>query len=252
MSRRKRPAYIRGVASANEAPARPPAALLAIWALAALATALAIAVVVEPGPLPGDLTVVRWWQDLGEPVPTIAEWVRHTTSTEANLIVAVVPAWFLVTRCGRAGAAAVAIAVFTMLVAQPLLKLLIDRPRPSEAQVDVRAEHTSMSFPSGHSMSTIAVWGIAVIVLAHLGRSFAAAIACLPIVLTSQASLVQGVHWPSDSLAGLALGGISAIVAAMLVGKAGLTAGHRYRTGEGGIDGLRHAGNRRPTQGGDS
>ena len=94
--------------------------------LTVVATALAIAVVVDPGPLPGDLAIVRWWQRRPEPVPTIAEWVRLVTSTEANLIVAIVPATFVVVRCGRAGAIAVAITVATMLVAQPALKLLFE------------------------------------------------------------------------------------------------------------------------------
>ncbi len=222
--------------------------MIVVAALATLALALAIAVVVEPGPLPGELTVVRWWQRPGEPVPTLAEWIRLTTSTEANLIVAALPAWLVVRRYGRAGALAVSIGIFTMLVAQPLLKLLIDRPRPSEEQVDVRAEYTSMSFPSGHSMSTTAVWGVSVLVLVHVGRPLLACLAFVPIVLTSQASLVQGVHWPSDSAAGLALGAISAIGSAIVLRRAELESGRRYGTDRGGSDGFRHAGRRRPAQ----
>jgi undecaprenyl-diphosphatase len=232
-------------------PAWPRWATVAIVSFAVVATALAIAVLVDAGPLPGDLAIVRWWQRRPEPVPTIAEWVRLVTSTEANLVVAFVPAVFVAVRCGRAGSVAIAITVVTMLVAQPALKLLFDRPRPSSDLVDVRAEHTSMSFPSGHSLSTMALWGAAALVLLGLRRPVAAAAACIPIVLTSQASLVQGLHWPSDSLAGLAVGGISAVVAAVLLRNAGLREDHRYGTDGREIDGLRHAGRRRSAEGGD-
>lgn len=186
-------------------------------ALGGFATLLAIAVIIHPGPLPGDLAIVTWWQRFGEPIPTIAEWVRLTTSTEANLIVAALPAWFLVHRYGRLAAAAVAIGVVTMLLAQPLIKELVDRPRPTADQVDVRAEYTSMSFPSGHSMSTMAVWGVAVLVAAAMQRPRLAVVLAIPIALTSVASSIQGVHWPSDSLAGLLLGAISAIASAALL-----------------------------------
>jgi undecaprenyl-diphosphatase len=244
-------ATVDGRKTRSTPPAWPRWATIAVAALTVLATALAIAVLVDPGPLPGDLAIVRWWQRRPEPLPTIAEWVRLVTSTEANLVVAFVPAVFVAVRCGRSGIAAVAITVATMLVAQPVLKLLVDRPRPTADLVDVRAEHTSMSFPSGHSMSTIAVWGVAVLVLLGLRRPVAAAAACIPIVLTSQASLIQGLHWPSDSLAGLAVGGVSAVVAAVLLRNAGLREDHRYGTDGREIDGLRHAGRGRSAEVGD-
>jgi undecaprenyl-diphosphatase len=163
---------------------------------------------------------LRWWQKLGEPVPTLADGVRLTTSTEAALILFAVPAALVINRYRRAGGLAVAIAVLTMLVAQPVIKEVIDRPRPSAEQVDVRAEYDSNSFPSGHSMSTTAAWGAAALVAARHRRPRLAAALCVPIALTSVASLVQGVHWPSDSLAGLMLGGISAIGAAAVLRRA--------------------------------
>jgi membrane-associated phospholipid phosphatase len=244
-------ATVEGMGTRPTRPAWPGWATVAVASLTVVATVLAIAVLVDPGPLPGDLAIVRWWQRRPEPVPTIAEWVRLVTSTEANLVVAFVPAVFIAVRCGRLGVVAIAITVATMLVAQPLLKLAFDRPRPGTDLVDVRAEHTSMSFPSGHSMSTIAVWGVAALVLLGLRRPVAAAAACIPIVLTSQASLVQGLHWPSDSLAGLAIGGISAVVAAVLLRNAGPLKDRRYGTDGGEIDGLRHAGRGRSAEGGD-
>ena len=208
--------------SAERAPASPLSSIEVVLILVAgsIAVVLAIAVLVEPGPWPGEVSIVRWWQRMGEPVPTLAEWVRLTTSTEASLIVFAIPAVFVVRRDRRAGAAAIAIAAVTMLIAQPLIKDVIDRPRPSPEQVDVRADYDSKSFPSGHSMSTTAAWGAAALVAARRCRPGVAALLCVPIALTSVASLVQGVHWPSDSLAGLMIGGVSAIAAAAVLERA--------------------------------
>jgi undecaprenyl-diphosphatase len=190
---------------------------LAVGLAVAVAIGLTIAVVIHPDPLPGEVTVVRRWQVLAEPLPTLAEWVRLTTSTQATLVVMAMPAWWVITRCRGAGALAVAIVLVTMLVAQPVLKEVIDRPRPTDAQVDVRAPYTSKSFPSGHSMSTTAAWGTAAIVAARRGRPVLAGALCVPIALTAAASQIQGVHWPSDALAGTLIGGVAAVIAAVLL-----------------------------------
>jgi membrane-associated phospholipid phosphatase len=187
------------------------------FAMVAGAVALAIAVVVHPGPLPGEQAFVRRWQLLAEPVPTLAEWVRLATSTQAALVIGAVPAFWAIRRHRRAGVIAVAVVAGTMLVVQPVTKEVIDRPRPTDAQVDVRAPYSSMSFPSGHSMSTTAAWGTAAIVAARRGRPSLTIALCAPIVLTAAASQVQGVHWLSDVLAGTLVGAAAAGAAASVL-----------------------------------
>ena len=53
----------------------------------------------------------------------------------------IAPAAWLIFRYRWHGATAVAVAGLTMLVVQPVVKELVDRPRPTVEQVDVRAEH---------------------------------------------------------------------------------------------------------------
>jgi membrane-associated phospholipid phosphatase len=197
-------------------PLRPrPAVVLrapvVVWAVAAVALiALTIAVVVVGGPLPGEVAIIRWLQALDEPVPAIADLVRATTSTEGNLIVGVVPAVWLVRRHGRRGVAAVLICLVAMLVIQPVSKGLVDRDRPSTAQVEVRAESTSRSYPSGHSLSTTTVWGAAAWYVGRTGRRRRALALAFPIPCTAVASGIHGVHWASDSVAGTIIGGATA------------------------------------------
>jgi membrane-associated phospholipid phosphatase len=177
---------------------------------AALLVALTVAVLVDGGPLPGELRLVRWWQSVGEPVPALAEFVRATTSTEACMVASLPAAWWLVRRHGRRAAPAIVIALLSMLVLQPVTKELIDRPRPTADQVDVRAAHTSMSFPSGHSLSTTTTWGAASLLAWRSRRRGSAVLLAVPVALTGVSSSVQGVHWPSDAVAGTIIGAFAA------------------------------------------
>ena len=171
---------------------------------------LTLVIVSHPGPLPGEIAYIRWLQRRGEPLRTLAEVVRATTGTEGNLVVAVPAGIWLIHRHRSVGVRALSIVLVTLLVIQPVFKELVDRPRPAADQVEVRATHTSKSFPSGHSLSTTTVWGAACgLAWQRRRRSLAVGLA-IPIVMTGVASGVQGVHWPTDALAGTLVGGLAA------------------------------------------
>jgi len=178
-----------------------------VWIAAGLVLiALTVAVLVADGPLPGEVAYILWWQDFGTPVPEFADVVRATTGTEGNLVIGVVPAIWLVRRHGRRGVAAVAVVLVAVLIVQPVSKELVDRERPDEQQVDVRAEHTSLSYPSGHSLSTSAVWGTAALGAWRTGRRRWSIVCVVPIACTGVSSAIHGVHWPSDAVAGTVVG----------------------------------------------
>lgn len=193
------------------------------WPLVVLAVivSLSIAAGLHPGPWPGEVGYVAWLQDLPEPVESIAEFVRATTGTEGGLIVLAPLAVVLVARYGGPGWVVVGVALVAMLGVQPGLKDVVDRPRPDEPQVEVRADHTSESFPSGHSLSTTTVWGIAALVAWRSGRRRLAALLAAPIPITAVSSGVQGVHWPSDAVGGTLIGVLAVAVAAALISRRG-------------------------------
>ena len=182
---------------------------------------LTVIVVVHPGPLPGEVEYIRWLQHRGEPLASIADFVRHTTSTLANLIVLALPAALAAKRYGRPARQAVVIALAAMLAVQPMYKEVVDRPRPDETQVEVRAEHSSKSFPSGHSLGTATVWGAAAGLAWTRRRRGLAVVLGVPIGATGVSSGVQGVHWPSDAVAGTIVGGVTAWAMVVLISSAG-------------------------------
>jgi undecaprenyl-diphosphatase len=92
-----------------------------------------------------------------------------------------------------------------------LAKLPIARPRPSADLVDVFAQMSDYSFPSGHTTQYTALFGFALFLVYVLARRSAWRTALLvllavPIVLIGPSRMYLGQHWLSDVLAGYALG----------------------------------------------
>lgn len=172
---------------------------------------------VRMGPLPGEVWIIRTWQRLPEPVPSVAEAVRDVTGTEASLVVLAPVAALAAWRYRARAVPAIGVLLLAMLVVQPVLKDVTDRERPSPAQVEVRAAFESESFPSGHSLGTAAVWGAIALWLWRAGHRRWAVAAALPIPATWIASDVLGVHWPTDSLGGTLIGGAAAWLAVRLL-----------------------------------
>jgi undecaprenyl-diphosphatase len=93
------------------------------------------------------------------------------------------------------------------------LKLLVERPRPTEALVSVYAAATDYGFPSGHVVFYATLFGFAfflVFVHARRGprRTVLLALLAAPIPLIGIARVYLGLHWPSDVLGGYALASV--------------------------------------------
>jgi membrane-associated phospholipid phosphatase len=92
-----------------------------------------------------------------------------------------------------------------------LVTLLVDRDRPPVRHLD-EAPPTS-SFPSGHTAATIALWGALAVLASERARSalvrglFLTLAVVLPLLVASS-RLYRGMHFPSDVLGGMALGGL--------------------------------------------
>ncbi|WNJ87977.1 phosphatase PAP2 family protein [Bosea sp. 685] len=99
------------------------------------------------------------------------------------------------------------------------LKLLFDRPRPDIVHL---ARTFTSSFPSGHATLSVAVFlTLAAIVSRHQTRTavraYVFAMTSLLIAAVGLSRVYLGVHYPSDVLAGWALGLVCAIASATCV-----------------------------------
>jgi undecaprenyl-diphosphatase len=191
-------------------------------ALLAAALALSSAVAADGDPLPGDLRLTRWAQDLPA-FHTIARAFRWGMGTDGVLVagaVAAVALWALRRPVAEHGALLGALVV--LRVTQPLIKNVVDRPRPSEDLVERRAGFNSESFPSGHMMSSVVLCAmLAAIVwrlpLPKVMQWSATAVLVVVVALNGLSSLYMGVHWPSDLAGGLLWGLVIAVPGAVVV-----------------------------------
>lgn len=108
------------------------------------------------------------------------------------------------------GAVLLVVAPLGAALLWPVAKSLVARPRPhlfADAQVT-----GGYSFPSGHATDTIAFCGALAFILWHViprrdTRFAIVAIAVVAILLVGLSRIVLGVHYPTDVIAGYALGG---------------------------------------------
>jgi undecaprenyl-diphosphatase len=120
----------------------------------------------------------------------------------------------------RRGAAILAISSLVSALLTSVTKQLLERPRPEI--VPRLVEVTGLSYPSGHSLSSAAVYLTAAFVLArHVGpvRQRVAGVAfTAALVVTIGASRVYlGVHYPSDVFGGILLGTAWALLMGVLL-----------------------------------
>ncbi|KAA9377563.1 phosphatase PAP2 family protein [Microbispora cellulosiformans] len=127
--------------------------------------------------------------------------------TVLTCVLALATAFLLVRREVRPAAYVVATSLGALIL-YPVLKLLIGRLRPVVAEPVATA--TGMSFPSGHSMSSLVSYGVLLLVFAPLAprraRALAVAAVAALVVLVGFTRVALGVHHLSDVIGGWLLG----------------------------------------------
>lgn len=155
-----------------------------------------------------DTAILLWLHQWANPVLD-AVMLKITTLGNPDFVVVVVVfslGWLWWRQC-HLEAKVFAIACLGALILNQGLKLCFAKPRP-QLWTHLIAE-SSFSFPSGHALGSLVLYGFLAYVLAkqspksaHWFYSVAAAI----IAAIGTSRLYLGVHWPTDVLAGYAVG----------------------------------------------
>jgi undecaprenyl-diphosphatase len=128
-------------------------------------------------------------------------------STVFVLALGTVAAAFTWRRC-RAVSVALLVATFSRPLLEAGIKLLISRDRPD---FDRLVTGTGYSFPSGHVMAAVALWGLMPLVVSLYTRRrwlwwLSVAVSGILILGIAASRVYLGVHWFSDVTAGLIVG----------------------------------------------
>lgn len=151
---------------------------------------------------PGNPVGPRWLEEAMRDVTALGGFTVLTLITVTAVIA--------LARAGRARQAwVVGMVVVGAELSSDLLKLVYARPRPD--LVPHGSYVYSNSFPSGHSTISVATYFVLAIVLAGVvkrrqSRTMIYAVAALLVLSIGFSRVYLGVHWPTDVLAGWALG----------------------------------------------
>ena len=149
---------------------------------------------------------------------TVVKTISLLGGTHAAVIGLVVLLLLVWRRCRS-----LALVLLVATVARPLvewtLKALVDRPRPDLQRL---VEGEGPSFPSGHPMAAIALWGLlppVVALFTHNRRLWwwSAGLSVGIIVLVGMSRVYLGVHWFSDVVGALVLGSLYLLVVQWLL-----------------------------------
>ena len=192
---------------------RARAALWVCWSLALVGFVVLASFAAAFDYFPGDrgLTEViqrgdaRAWREA-------LDWASRLSEWPGMVIVGFVAAAILSLPAHRSEAVWL-LAILALTQVNGAVKLAVDRPRPSPELVDVREVATGLSFPSGHTMTTVLLYGFlfyaAGQALPDRRLRYPAQALCVTIaVLTGLQRVEAGVHWPSDVLGGALLAGL--------------------------------------------
>jgi undecaprenyl-diphosphatase len=190
--------------------------LIALTTTLAAAIALSVAVSISETPMASEARAMREVQSWAFPGQTLSDLMRAITTTGMVMILGTLLAVGLFV-LGERREALTLLAILVMLAwLQPALKQLIDRPRPTIEEFDVRADVTSPSFPSGHAMSGTVLYGyiIALCATAPWARIARTIVAAACVALLALNGIVS--VWPADVIGGYLWGGALVLAALLL------------------------------------
>jgi len=154
-------------------------------------------------------------RDLQAASPPLMQWVARFMTDIGHSpvypLTAVFGAMILMLWMRRPSLAVLLLAATMLRTVSPVLKYMVDRPRPSPALVDVANRLYDPSFPSGHVLGATLLYGAMIYAVERtvatlaIRRALQGALVSL-IVLMGYARVQMGEHWPTDVLAGWAAG----------------------------------------------
>jgi undecaprenyl-diphosphatase len=184
-----------------------------VWLIAvALATVMTLFAFFDTYP-PGDVTISRAVQSIDLPgVQTASDLLYLLGSSPLFQLMAFTAAGSALWRGHRLTASLFLVAAICRGLAG-VIKGIVERERPSPFVVDVSEQAAGFSFPSGHVLGTILVWGFLCYAAEELipdrrWRFLTQGVCIAMIALMGLQRVYVGAHWPTDVLAAYLWGAV--------------------------------------------
>lgn len=163
-----------------------------------------------------DEPISDWIRGSGRDL-TLARILTQLGSPNISVAIGVIAVGVIWRRC-RASALTLAALVASAVLADVLLKLLVDRPRPAGQQVSTHLG----SFPSGHTIHAVVIFGLVPLVLWVLTNRITVlragyAVSAIVVIVVAWSRIRLGAHWPSDVLASFFIGASLLIAAEQML-----------------------------------
>jgi membrane-associated phospholipid phosphatase len=191
-------------------------ALISLWALSELTGD-----VVEGDTAQFDRAALLSLNEFATPsLDRVALAVTGLANTLPVILLAVAIAVLLVLLGHQSYAVLMAIAVSGGAVISSALKAVFDRPRPQLIELSVDYAASSAAYPSGHATMSMVTLSALAFIIHRLGHRtgvslLAFMIAALLMLLIGLSRLYLGVHYPTDVMAGYAVGFIWVVLSAI-------------------------------------
>jgi membrane-associated phospholipid phosphatase len=152
-----------------------------------------------------DVPLMRDIHRLSTPwLDTLMKSITLTASGAVIVLVVAVVVWLWHGRRQRVEALTISTALIGSVIINTILKLIFARPRP-EVFPPLTVEH-SYSFPSGHTSTAIAFYGLLAVLLWRAHHRGWALLSGGWVLAVAFSRVYLGVHYPSDVLGSLTLG----------------------------------------------
>lgn len=157
---------------------------------------------------PFDMEIISYVQGLeNSSVTKFYTVITDVADTYQSIVITIILVLALFLKKFKREAVFLALTMLSCGILMPLLKNLIRRPRPDFHRL---IEISGFSFPSGHSTSaTILYLSLALIVIniiKGINKYIVFSIATLGILIIVSSRIYLGVHYPTDTIAGMSLG----------------------------------------------
>jgi len=161
-----------------------------------------------------DEFVLIWFSQFrGRGLTLVFLGITHSVSYFAAIPISLIT-FYLWRRGERRQAILPLISIVVFPVTAHFIKKMVCRPRPSVV-AHLMVEHSS-SFPSGHTMTAMGLYGLIALLLWRRDKKLPAVLSAVWVLLVAASRLYLGVHYPSDVLASLMLGMVLLVIILMI------------------------------------